>query len=170
MRLEGRLVPQYQEMHRRRRYRGGSTLKRHVAAIGLLVAEIPTASILDYGSGKGKQYTEDRLHEAWGGVLPALFDPAVPGIDELPDGTFDGVICTGVLEHIPRKEIPMAIGNLTRYARKWCFISVGCVLAHKRLPNGLNAHVTIQPEEWWRDMIGAAFGDDVRLELEFIWA
>lgn len=169
MRLRGRLISQYVQMHEKGFYRGGSTLKRHVEAISRLVAEIPTESILDYGCGKGRQYTEDGLHEAWG-IMPTLFDPAVPGIDELPEGTFDGVLCTGVLEHLPRKELPTAVGNLARYTRKWCFVSVGCVPAHKHLPNGLNAHVTIEPEEWWQEMVGNAFGPDVRLALEFIWA
>lgn len=170
MRLQGRLIPLYQEMHRRRdtNYRGGSTLKRHVAAISRLVEEMPTATILDYGCGKGHQYTEDGLHEAWGGIMPTLFDPGVPGIDELPEGTFDGVLCTGVLEHIPRREIGEAIGNLVRYTRKWAFISIGCIPAHKKLPNGGNAHVTLKPEEWWLEQLQGAFGE-LRLEVEFIW-
>jgi hypothetical protein len=168
MRLEGELIRQYRKMHAGRVYRGGSTLRKHVADIAKLVAEIPTETILDYGCGKGMQYIEDGLHEAWG-IMPTLFDPGVPEIDELPDGTFDGVICTGVLEHVPRREIDDAISNLVRYAGKWAFISIGCSPSNKRLPNGRDVHVTLKPEEWWLDKLHAAFGDRVRLETSFIW-
>jgi hypothetical protein len=167
--LVGRLIPQYREIHQGKRYRGGSTLRKHTADIAKLVREIPTATILDYGCGKGMQYTEDRLHEAWGGILPTLYDPGVPGIDDLPLETFDGVICTGVLEHIPRDELDQAFANLAGYARKWAFISVGCSPAHKRLPNGQNAHVTLQPEVWWLERLHGAFGDSIWLETVFIW-
>ena len=145
-------------MHRRGRFSRGSTLRKALERIASIVAEIPTKTILDYGCGSGEQYTDARMHEAWGGILPTLFDPAVPEYENLPAGTFDGVICTGVLEHIPRKhgELADAIERLASYADKWAFISIGCSPSHKTLPNMVNAHVTIRPEEWWHEALDKA--------------
>lgn len=172
MRLKGRLIGQYRLMHDQRphRYSRGSTVRKYIGEIAKLVAEIPTESILDYGSGAGTQYTVDRIHEGWGGPMPALFDPAIPGIDDLPEDVFDGVICTGVLEHIPEPELDLAIGNLAKYARRWALIVVGTGPSpRKRLPDGRNVHVTIRPATWWQERIEAAFGDrDIRLWLGYI--
>lgn len=124
--------------------------------------------MLDYGCGKGLQYTEDRMHDAWGGIMPTLFDPGVPGLDELPEGTFDAVICTGVLEHIPGPEIVGTIERLAYYTNKWAFISIGCSPSKKMLPDGRGVHVTLKAEQWWLDKLRPAFSH-ARLEVEFIW-
>ena len=167
-RLSGKLIPLYREMHEGKRYRGGSTLRKYIADIAQLVAETGTQTILDYGCGKGMQYEEDGLHEAWGGIMPTLFDPAVPGIDVLPDGQFDGVICTGVLEHIPGRELPQAFENLAKYARKWCFLAIGTALAHKSLPNGQNAHVTVKTPEWWMERIDPYFEGGAQVHYRWV--
>lgn len=156
-RLKGRLIQEYQEYHRRKRHQyRGDTTKRYVAHIAEIIREIETTSILDYGCGKGTQYTEDNAHESWG-IMPTLFDPGVPGLEELPEGQFDGVVCTGVLEHIPQGELRLALGNLAKYARKWCFILVGVRVSKKRLSNGMPVHVTLQTRDWWANLVCRAF-------------
>lgn len=166
MKLQGALIEQYKELHQGKRYSDGRFLQRYVSDITKIVTEIPTQSILDYGSGKGGQYTKDRVHEAWG-VMPTLFDPGVHGINHLPERTFDGVICTGVLEHIPRPEMDMAIGNLVRYADKWCFIIVGTAPTKKLLPDGRQAHVTLRPKKWWGPRIRNAFDGRAKVYLGY---
>lgn len=168
--LDGQLVQLYRQMHQKRkqRYRGGSTLRRYVAEIAAIIAETQTQTILDYGCGKGMQYFEDELHGAWGGIMPTLFDPGVPGIDELPEGQFDGAICTGVLEHIPRNELPQAFENLAWYSRKWCFLAIGIALAHKKLPDGRNAHVTVKPPEWWVERIEPYFAGGATVHYRWV--
>ena len=167
-RLPGKLIPLYRQVHEAGKYyRGNSTLRKYVNDISQIIREIETGSILDYGCGKGLQYTEDRLHKPWG-IMPTLFDPAVSGIDELPEGQFDGVICTGVLEHIPQDELQAAIDNLSRYARKWAFLAIGISPAHKTLPNGQNAHVIVKPPEWWKQRLEPAFNGGAELHLRFV--
>lgn len=166
--LKGKLIPLYQEMHRKQRYRGGSTLRKYITEIRDIIAELETETILDYGCGKGQQYHEDRVHEAWGGIMPTLFDPGVPRIDQLPDGQFDGVICTGVLEHIPRRELPLAFENLASYAKKWCFLAIGITLAHKRLPDNRNAHVTLETPEWWIARSRPYFHPEVKVYYRWV--
>ena len=117
-RLPGELIPLYRQVHAKggKRYKGGSTLRRYVDEIAHIVQDTDTITILDYGCGRGHQYFDDRMHERWGGIMPTLFDPGVAGLDELPAGEFDGVICTGVLEHIPRERIAGGI----RQSRRLC--------------------------------------------------
>jgi hypothetical protein len=62
----------------------------------------------------------------------------------LPEGRFDGVVCTDVLEHCPEEDLPWIVGELFGYARLFVFANVACYPAAKKLPNGENAHCTIR--------------------------
>jgi 2-polyprenyl-3-methyl-5-hydroxy-6-metoxy-1,4-benzoquinol methylase len=168
MRVKGSLIWLYVRLHKSRskRYKRGGCIQRYVSDISEIINEIPTRSILDYGCGGGKQYTEDAIHEAWK-IQPVLFDPGVPGLDELPAKTFDGVICTGVLEHIPEEEIDGALANLVRYARMWVFIVVGLKRGNKQIYKGKLAHVTLKPAQWWQDKIENAFARRAKVWLKF---
>ena len=79
----------------------GNNLKPQLIHVKDLVQDTKSKTLLDYGCGKGLQYTKWKHHEELGIDMPALYDPAVPSYDTLPDGPFDGVISTDVLEHIP---------------------------------------------------------------------
>ena len=111
---------------------------------------------------------EHQWHEAWG-IMPALYDPAVPEFAEMPTDPCDGVICTDVLEHVPENELDAVIGDLVRLAQLWCFVSVCCRAArpNKNLPDGRNAHVTIRPQAWWADKLMKAFDGHAALVLNF---
>ncbi len=91
----------------------GFSLLPHVEAIKRLIDEHGATTLLDYGSGKGRQYTSVvelgsracTVPEAWGVEAPACYDPAYSRHSALPAGRFDGVICTDVLEHCPEEDI-----------------------------------------------------------------
>lgn len=155
--LKGSLIEQYRVIHATRKiYSRGGCIQRYVKDVADIVSKVPTSTILDYGCGKGKQYTEDKIHESWG-IMPTLFDPGVVGIHKLPEGKFDGVICTGVLEHIPELEIKETLARLASYAEKWCFLVIGVGPTNKKLLDGRQAHVTIKSPSWWNNRINAAF-------------
>ena len=65
---------------------------------------------------------------------------------------FDLVICIDVLEHIPESDLPRIVKEIFDYSNKWVFCTAAVKEAGKTLPNGLNAHATVQPEEWWREL------------------
>jgi hypothetical protein len=155
----GRLIPLYRRLHRESKFYGlGGTVSRYVDDIRRIVAETDTSSILDYGCGRGDNYSIHNMHSRWGGLMPTLYDPGVPKFDKLPTGKFDGVICAGVLEHIPEDELGETTDLLAGYATKWAMLILGCRKSNKRLPDGSPVHVTLRTREWWWDRLSVAFG------------
>ena len=162
----------------------GRSLVPHGQAIKELVDAHQARTLLDYGSGKGKQYHSARvevddgrvlssIREYWGVDEIRCFDPGYAQFDKLPVGKFDGVICTDVLEHCPEQDLPWIMGELFSFARRFVFATVALYAAGKTLANGENAHCTLKPVAWWRDLIGATAaahpGVRYRFELQHKW-
>jgi hypothetical protein len=142
----------------------GKSLMPQVHRIKALVEKTGALTILDYGSGKGKQYgaltVRDTAGHEYPGVLDywdidevVCYDPCFAPYSNYPEGKFDGVISTDVLEHCPEEDIPWIVGELFAFASRFVFANVACYPASKRLPSGENAHCTIKPMAWWRDLI-----------------
>ena len=164
-----RLLELYREMH----VRGevirsvapentfpGASLVPQAHHIRRLVAETAARSILDYGCGKGAQYRPlglaegavvrwRSIQEYWGVGRITCYDPAYEPFRQPPQGRFDGVICTDVLEHCPEDDLPWIVAELFAHAERFVFASVACHPAVKRLPNGENAHCTVRPPQYW---------------------
>lgn len=139
----------------------GLSLPPQAGAIKQLIDRFGARTILDYGCGKGLQYQPMSLkNEAtgeswpdmrhfWGVQSITCYDPAYEPFMTLPEGRFDGVICTDVLEHCPQEDMAWILEELFAYARGFVFANIACYPAKKTLPNGENAHCTIQPPQWW---------------------
>ena len=117
-----------------------------------MVRDTKSKTLLDYGCGKGLQYSEWKHHEELG-VMPALYDPAVPEFEELPEGKFDGVYSTDVMEHIPKEQLPEVFTHIFSKAERFVFLAICTKPAIAVLPSGENAHCTVEPIEWWRAKI-----------------
>lgn len=153
----------------------GKSTAKHSKDIKELIKLTGAVSLIDYGCGKGRQYTEHRLHEEWGVPQPYLYDPAYSPYNKLPecDRTFDGVICTDVLEHVPEDGLDYVLDDLFTLADKFVFINVSTRPAGRKLPNGENAHCTVKPHSWWENIIegfymqaNAMLGGNLHLHLE----
>lgn len=137
----------------------GRSLRPQAPRIKRLIERTDARRILDYGSGKGVQYEMKfavRDQGEWDSVLDywavdevVCFDPAYPPYSRLPEGSFDGVIATDVLEHCPEEDVEWILGEMFSYATRFVYATIACYPAQKRLPNGENAHCTIRPAEWW---------------------
>lgn len=138
----------------------GQSLLPHAGRIRYMVERTQAKSILDYGAGKGKQYEPMNIEVEGVGRWPDIrsfwnvetvhcYDPAFTPFSRLPEETFDGVISTDVLEHCPQDDVDWIVAELFRYAKRFVYTNVACYPAAKRLPNGENAHCTIQPPDWW---------------------
>jgi len=145
----------------------GKSLNNHVARIGQIITVLGSETILDYGSGKGRQYgpvtirgsdgtSFDSIQAFWRVNSITCYDPAYKPYNTLPDGTFDGVVSTDVLEHCPKEDMPWIIEEIFSFAREFVFLNVACFPAKKTLPNGENAHCTIEPVDWWKGLLDDA--------------
>lgn len=142
----------------------GKSLLPQIARIKHLIERTTARTVLDYGSGKGKQYGprmfKDESGKQWPSIIDywdvdeiACYDPGYEPYSKLPETKFDGVISTDVLEHCPEQDMPWIVDEIFSHATRFVFANVACYPARKRLPNGENAHCTIKPLEWWRDLI-----------------
>lgn len=140
----------------------GSSLAPHVKPIARLLAENGVQSLLDYGSGKGTLYLSAAGHpegsrfkrlDQWGNVLVTCYDPGYAPYAGPIEDHYDCVITTDVLEHIPEEDIGWILDKLFAHARKCVYLVAACYPAKKHLPDGTNAHCTLQSPEWWEGQL-----------------
>lgn len=155
----------------------GQSLFAHLPRIKRLIEATGAATILDYGAGKGLQYrpqpilvegrqVAEGIAEYWDVDEVRCYDPGYAPHSARPEGQFDGVISTDVLEHCPEEDVPWILAEIFGYARRFVYLNVACYPARKTLPNGENAHVTIRPPAWWRDQVAAAASPGLTWELQ----
>lgn len=142
----------YSELHKNEKYFANRGV--YADQIAELVKRHEPKSMLDYGSGKGYQYLASRIHEKWGGLLPVCYDVGVRQLAKKPEGKFDAVICTDMLEHIEEADLPEILADIFGYASTFVFLAISTVPARKKvLPDGRNVHLTVKPEAWWLELI-----------------
>jgi hypothetical protein len=61
------------------------------------------------------------------------------------------VISADVLEHCLEEHVAWIVEDLFSYSRKFVYASITLYPAHKRLPSGDNAHITLKLAGWWID-------------------
>lgn len=144
------LIAMYRQMHAEGKFAGLSVVP-YASTIRELIAKTGSTSVLDFGCGKGQQYTFHNISEDWGVDL-RLYDPAVPGFTAHPFPA-DGVICCDVMEHIPEIDVPKTLRKILTLAGKFVFFVICTRASKKSLPDGRNCHLTIQPKEWWNDAV-----------------
>ena len=141
----------------------GISLVAHVPRIKALIERTGASDILDYGAGKGVAYALSALTIPGVGRIEGIvdywdvdsvhcYDPCHEPYSQLPQGKFDGVITTDVLEHCPEQDVQWVIDELFGYARKFVFASIADYPALTKLPNGENAHCTVRPAAWWQQL------------------
>lgn len=103
----------------------GRFLYRYADHLKKVIDEHQCKTLLDFGCGKGEQWRrrdEDggTLAE-WLGVVPTLHDPAWPKYEKEPEGKFDVVICTQVMNYVPTADHPWFIERLLKHSGKALF-------------------------------------------------
>ena len=157
----GELISLYQQMHDEN-YFPGTRLKHHIAPVRQLLDETGAGRLLDYGSGKAEGYqrlageSDDspwRESNQWPGVRVRCYDPGVAAFSDMGEDRMDGVISTDVVEHLAPFDVSWVLDEMFERAEKFVFVVAACYPAIKTLPDGRNAHTTIQSGEWWRDQM-----------------
>ena len=142
----------------------GSSLFKHVPYLARIIKEYRVESVLDYGCGKAKWWNWEHMtavFDDWSGKV-RLYDPAVSRYDQLPDGRFDLVVCTDVLEHVHPDDTLEVVDRLIKYTRKHLFCCIALTPAKKTFPDGTNLHINLRSREEWEKM----FADRVKAHQE----
>lgn len=146
------VIKEVRRFHAARKTFSGRGCLKHLDRIAQISQEIGATSALDYGCGKGAQYTDDingQTIEQVLGYAVAKYDPCVPEFEVMPDGLFELVWCVDVLEMVPAGDLQAVLHQIASKATKAVFITVSTYPAKKSLLNGENAHITVKPSEWW---------------------
>lgn len=149
------LRPLYREMAETGDNFQGLSVLQHADEIGRLIRQFGVVTMLDFGCGRGNSYRPPHeIHKAWGVAMPTLYDPAFSTHDALPaaGAKFDFVICSDVLEHVPRSQVDEFVAGLFDLSRRIVWASVCCRPAKKSFPDGTNLHVTVEPITWWEQV------------------
>jgi len=163
---------QYQQMHSRGAFSGGSLKYEYADSIRTIVNHTGSKTVLDFGCGKAAHYKkENPINEKFGIASQnvSFYDPGVEEYSELPAGDFDGVICTDVLEHIPEPLLNETLQTIFSRARKFVFLVIDCGLAVKCLPNGENAHITVKSPDWWNNHLSNYYTVDKIIHVRYTW-
>ncbi len=143
------LENEYRAMHAKKKFSGAS-LEPHIKEINALIKDNNCQTILDYGCGQAQCHKDKKIRGA------ILYDPYVDSYSVKPEGSFDLVICTDVLEHVPEDEVGKVLIELMNYTNKVLYLAICTKAAGKKFSNGENVHVTIKPKEWWESMLSTA--------------
>jgi hypothetical protein len=140
------------QMHRDKPLYGTSG-SVHAETVADLARRYDIGSILDYGCGKGtlKHALPEDL-----APLVREYDPAIPGKDGWPAAA-DLVVCGDVMEHVEPDCLQAVIGHLYGLTRTLFYAEIATCPAVKTLPDGRNAHLIVEPMEWWMKKLQPPF-------------
>ena len=130
----------------------GQTAKMYVPAI--VQHSRGKTQWLDYGAGHGGLGIAVR--EQYGDQIDiAEYEPSRP--NSLPPEPKPYVVCIDVLEHIEPDLIDNVLADLQRVTIEDGYFTISCRPASKILKDGRNAHILIQPPEWWQAKLKERF-------------
>lgn len=108
--LEDKYKTLYQAYHKsHRRYGQGTSLVRMSGKIKEVALSLNAKTGLDFGCGKAKPYKKKFIQNKLGLESVDLYDLAIKRYEVLPNGKFDIVMCSDVMEHVPLENIEPTI-------------------------------------------------------------
>lgn len=128
---------------------GGKHAEGVIKLVKVLQKSTEFVRVLDYGCGKG--YLAKNL------PFPIdEYDPAIPGKTDTPRAA-DLVCCFDVLEHVEPDKLNFVLTDLRRCVRQMGYFTIALVTSGKTLADGRNAHLIVQPREWWEAQLSLFF-------------
>lgn len=150
---------EYQEQLRKEHsgYKWGSTGARYsgVDILSILNDRPYIQTVLDYGAGKaslGRFLTEQRPDLRW-----TNYDPGMAAYDVLPDGKFDCVVSTDMLEHVEPQRLEDTLRIMASKAGKVLISDIACYPTGKLFSEGpykgQDMHLIVESPEWWKQRL-----------------
>jgi len=137
-----------EQMHTEKKAYGTSGVKL-AGYVKNVADKLGTTDILDYGCGKGTLAANlpFDIHQ---------YDPCVPEHARTPEPA-DIVICSDVLEHIEPDCLLDVLDDLYRVTKQSILLVIHHGPAKKHLPDGRNAHLIQEDEQFWLTLIMQRF-------------
>lgn len=108
------------------------------------------SEILDYGCGRNTVRTH--LAQIAPSITVRSFDPAIPEFSALPQPA-QFVLCVNVMEHVEEEFVPNVLSHIHSLSQRGAFFNIALSESKKVLPDGRNAHITVQEPKWWVERI-----------------
>jgi hypothetical protein len=131
----------------------GTASAKYAGLVSEIVNRLGVTEVLDYGSGRGGLLAHVKFAHA---VKMQCYDPAIP---EFADDPIPMQMCAAidVLEHIEPECLDAVLDDLQRCTGAVGLFTVCMRPAAKTLSDGRNAHLILQPMEWWLPKLWARF-------------
>jgi len=146
-----RLAKEYVWVHENTTTMSGRTTVNNKDRIKEVIDRVNPVNVLDFGCGKGWQYTRQNMHEYWGIEKPVLYDPYVAKYNKLAgyrNRYFDLVLCVDVMEHILPNEVDNILHSLF-FLGNFVYFHIDTKPAIKTFSCGTNFHISLHDEDWW---------------------
>jgi hypothetical protein len=138
---------QQEVLHRDPEY--GRTGEMMAPLVAKVLNDYGIEELLDYGAGKGRLAQTIVQHNLVDHRMRIQqYEPAIPKWSGLPEPC-DMVACIDVLEHIEPDKLDVVLDDLQRVTRFIGLFTVSTMAAMKVLADGRNAHLIVEPVEWW---------------------
>ena len=142
----------YAKMHANAAFKG-DTWKLHFARFlhfAFSDEYSPPVKVLDFGCGPTGGLKASLLKKGFE-IEVASHDPFIPQFAKEPwKSGFDTFFSTDVFEHMTDEKVADLLLRLRKHIScTKIFVALSTRPANKTLPNGLNAHLTVRPADWW---------------------
>lgn len=124
--------------------------QKHSQKVLQLAMDKRCATVLDFGCGKAT------LADALPQLKITNYDPAIPEFSATP-APHELVVCTDVAEHVEPEHLDAWLDELARLSKRYLYLTVATRPAVKTLPDGRNAHLTVEDFRWWLPKIWQRF-------------
>lgn len=142
---------QQEALHENEHY--GTVSVSYAPLVSEICNKLEVQHLLDYGAGKCRLFQNLKVNHR---MTLQAYDPGVEKISA-PPVPAEMVACIDVLEHIEPENLDNVLDDLVRLTEAVGVFTICTAPAKKALPDGRNAHLIVQPMEWWLPKIWERF-------------
>lgn len=108
-------------------------------------------TVLDFGAGQLtlENYIKEHDAELHSRLVWTNYDPGITSLEETPEGLFDLIVSTDVLEHVEPDQVSHVLNWLFNHTKFYQYHLIACEPCGSTLPDGRNAHLSVHDPEWW---------------------